>query len=459
MKKSLLFIVGFYLVSVFVYGQKAQTLWNAHQAKGISVSAKWNSDGNHVYGRRLLMTVTNLKNEKIKILIPPGETFLSKNPDYQNQMVVKADSMILAAYATDTISVSSVCIGHEKQCPGKGEGFTLVAQKDVVLTRLATFISSSRYYNSSTAQAAVWTAQGSIPITSIYSRDSLMAWSLAIEVAKITGQPVPSHITLREHHIVVLNGNFNYQVVKPVTASLGVYDSSGNAVSVIINKQLLTTGLHTFKYYANEVAVEGASYLLKLISDKGEVLYSKVLSEKDSSSLETYSQRIIYPLTLSKGYKDVKLGIYDSQGNLMAEIFGYRPMAMGTYNINYTLHHDRAIDSVFYVRLVTRDEIIVAQKLIRKKGPDDDNYPEEILDIQLRYPVAVKTEQTKCVIYNEYGDEIAEVFKDKKLNAGPNEIKYTLKHTYGKKARFIVQVLGPTGQILFSKEIIQSVSK
>ncbi len=456
MKKLMLLMVFLCFVCTFVYGEKEQVLWDATQSKQISVSANWNTRSQVVFGQNLIVKITNLKPEKIKILILPGETFLSQNPDYQNQIVVKAETMILEANASDTISLFSMCIGHKKQSPGSGNEFSLIAQKDVLLVDVAHTIASYGYHNSSTAQAAIWTVQGSASISTIYSTDSTMASRLAGKVASLTNLPKPTYFPLREHHIVVLNGNFNYQAIKPITVTLGVYDSTGKVVNLLMNRKRLLTGFHTFKYHANEVAPEGTRYFLKMTNEQGEMLYSKILSEAEVVDTKTFSQRIMYGFTLDKGYKELSLGIYNTKGVLMAEIFGYKPWAMGTYNINYTLHHEQEADSVFYVRLVDKDKKVLKQKLVRKKTIGDDQYPLETLEVQLKYPIAHKVDHAKAVVYNEYGDEIAAVFEDRKLNPGPNEIKYKLKHTYGKKARFILQVLGPTGLILFSKELVQA---
>jgi hypothetical protein len=455
--KNLIFLISFFSI-INTYGQKTATLWQAKQSNLISVSANWNTEDNHVYGRHLFMRVKNLHKQRIIIIIPPGEiTFLSHNPQYQNQMVVKADTMAISANGSDTISLYSVCIGHNKQNPGFGNEFSLVAQEDLMLKDIAQVISQNDYHNTSTAQAAVWSVQGHRPISTVFSKDAAMAWRLARAVSRLSGQALPSHIDLRDHHIVVLNGNFSYQIPKSVIVSLAVYDSSGKVVNRMMDKQLLPTGLHQFKYYANEIADKGSKFWIKLTNDKGEVLYSKEIGENDpDESTEIFSQRIIYPFTLDKGYKDLNLGVYDIQGNLVAEIFNYRHWQIGTHNINYVHHFNRKSDSVFYVRLMTKDNKIVAQKLIRKKGANDDKHPEEELLIQLKYPVANKIENARCVIYNEFGEEIAVVFEGKKLNPGPNEIRYKLKQTYGKKARFTLQLLTPTGQILFCKELIQS---
>ncbi|MFL5728443.1 MAG: hypothetical protein ACJ75J_03050 [Cytophagaceae bacterium] len=453
MKKLILLISCLCFAQVLVYGENALTLWDAVQARQITVTARWNTN-NRVYGHNLIMNVVNNQKQKITVIIYPGETFLCHSQEHQNQMVVRADTIIIPPKDSLSVYLYSVCIGHEKQSPGVGDEFSLIAQKDVILKDMATYISDYGFFNTSTAQAAVWTIQGRSPISSIYSADSVMAWGLATRAAELTNQPVPENILLREHHIVVLNGNFNYQAVRPITVSLGVYDTTGKVVNLLMNKKPLPAGYHTFIYHANEVAPEGTKYLLKMTNDKGEALYSKVLTE-DAENMETFNQRIICPFILDKSYKDLNLGIYDAKGNLMTEIFGYKPWIPGTYNINYTLFHNRKNDSVFYLQLRGKDNNVVMQKAIRKKKQEDDKYPEETLEIQLKYPVSVKTEKTKCIIYNEFGEEAATVFENKKLNPGPNEINYKLKHTYGKKARFIIQVAGPTGQILFSKELIQ----
>lgn len=453
MKYIYLFVISLFFIQMTGYAEKPIKLLDAYEAKKIEVRAHWNAH-NRVFGHNLVIKVVNNQKQKITLVINPGETFLCHSTNRQNQMVVKADTVSILPQDSIVGSLYTVCIGHEKQSPGSSDVFSLVEQEDVGLKDVAQYISNRGYHNTSVAQAAVWSIQGSVPITEIYSTDTVMARGLVQKVSELTNQPPPEKIPAREHHIVVLNGDFNYQAVQPIIVHLGVYDTTGKVVNMLMKNSQLPTGFHTFTYHANEVAPEGTKYLLKMTNDHGEVLYSKILTEQAEAS-ETLSQKIIRPFTLNKGHKDLMLGIYDEDENLIAEIFRYRSWLPGTHYINYTLYHDRKNDSLFYLQLRDRGNKVAWQQTIRKKQDGDDRHPKELLDIELKYPVASKVKGSKCVIYSEFGDEVAIVFQDKKLKPGPNSIDFKLNHTYGKNAKFILQVLGPTRQVLYFKELKQ----
>ena len=431
--KSVCLLLGIILYTS-AYAEK--DLYDAAKSGSVSVTCK----GKGGYeGKCLALTLKNNSRKKQEVSVDPGTIFRNKDEEDQNLIIVKEEIFILASGQAKTLLLQTMCIESHDGTPDEGDLFALDDPADDDLKELCELINRSGYFTS-TAQSAVWAISDGESIRDIFGMDIDESTVLVNHVSEATGQPVPETIEVRPHHIQSIKGVFTYQAKVAMGVSFGVYDTLGNPLRILAKDQPIRSGLNQFRFVLNKVDPPGTRYLIRLTDTRGNVLKEAITDTSgaldESGSIET--RRVYIEFMLRERITNPDLGVYDEAGNLVQDLQLGRMLMPGMQNLNFNFSHTKGKNAVFYVRLKNKGKL-VEERVLRPKPANPDSHEEMELPIKLeymsRYPLPAD-----CKIYDEWGEELVIVFENKKLKAGKNTLKYTLKHRRGIGSIFLVKI-------------------
>lgn len=265
------------IVCFTLQGKTKVSIRQAFEKRYISAKAICNG------GLELNYTVSNLLNDSLVVVIPPGWRFNSdagKN-DYQDILVTKQELLVLKANEKKRFLIRGFCCEATKSGPVSGAPYTLGTLADTSLTLLARYL-YQHPIDENTQQNAVWAISDKEETANITAPNDSLASLLRNFVATVKGEPLPWYTLLKRanvtsfgtvnNHPVRFKADINYSVGETTYSYCYIIDSKGNVVSEIFGKWLLP---QNNDYHAN-FSVAGLK--------KGE--YTLVLNNKKATLFE-----------------------------------------------------------------------------------------------------------------------------------------------------------------------------
>jgi hypothetical protein len=129
---------------------KELTLTEAVRRKQIDFSASGGGIQSSV------ITVTNLSDEKLKLVIPPGTYLSSRSGSVQNMVITAQYDIVLSPKEKTTLNVNTACMNIHRSIPGSSNSFG-AAQRPAgdLLTKVIRLLREGNY-SYPVIQAAVW---------------------------------------------------------------------------------------------------------------------------------------------------------------------------------------------------------------------------------------------------------------------------------------------------------------
>jgi hypothetical protein len=358
-----------YLLFIVLYstlfGQASTPILEGIQNQKINIISVKNTGGYH--GKYIELKIKNNTNIEQYIEIPEGQLFDSESNSVQNLIVLKAKTKLIYPKETQTFNLNTACIQAHNAGPNTSDNFTLGNLATGFLLKIAQFIGTNDYYESSTAQSAIWAITDHYSIGNIYGDDINMAKQLAQLVSEATGQVQPKYIPQKSLNIVSIRTNIFFRPQKLTKATLGLYNLNGELIDEYFTNRTIKAGPYSFLFGINQIDSVGSSYYIRLTATNGEILINKKVNE---SSVEiNYSiqaKRINFEYLLDKQIKGT-LTVKNQAGEITKMYYTNRTLTKGGHRHSITLKYIPEVDEQLIITLKNENGNTIHQKTVELK--------------------------------------------------------------------------------------------
>ncbi len=272
--KNRLYLVLFLLSCSFFAFSKTVTLQEALQKKWVSTTISMQPN-EATDGRNLRISVKNLTKGELIVTIPVGFVFQAIDSTVQDFIHLENQELGLAAFATKSTFMKTMCIRANRGCPNNGDVFLAQSLASSQLLYLAVFAFEKKLYTQNAMQSALWAVSDNNDLIGI-SHPELMKF-----VAQLLNKPIPDYTVNYNYNDeagataatalepLAIEGVFRYTLPADLQVKLDLVDSAGT--SVLKNFEMVETmtqrkGRHRFSYTLELKGVARGTYFMKMTS-------------------------------------------------------------------------------------------------------------------------------------------------------------------------------------------------
>ncbi|MDI1356154.1 MAG: hypothetical protein PSX36_14640 [bacterium] len=264
------------------------TLWSKHASINLQkalalrlVKTKVLSLGGH-QGRCAKLILENLTQDSMLVLVEAGRKLNSLEEMYQDILLVKNESVLLARRETKAVIVNGFCCQAGRSSPCKNSISQANEMADSNLVRLARYLNAYEFENSA-AQHAVWAISDHHSTAAITVGNDSLTKSLREFVAILKDEPLPWY-TLETKSYVHKNGEIEV-IPLVLRGSLGLIEEENDYVTcmvmdelgrptIFIKEQWLGKGKKEFPIDVPLTGIKKGKYVL-VLKTKDDVLARK----------------------------------------------------------------------------------------------------------------------------------------------------------------------------------------
>ncbi len=253
---------------------KTITLQEALQKKWIStaVSMQPNEASD---GRNLLISIKNLTKGELLITIPVGFVFQAIDSTVQDFIHLENKELGLAALASKSTFMKTLCIRANRGCPRNGDAFLAQSMASSQLLALVSFAFEKKLLTQNAMQSALWAISDNKDLIGI-CHPELMKF-----VATLLNKPIPDY-TVNYNYTheagataatalepLTIEGIFQYTLPSDLQVKLDLVDTAGT--SVLKDFKMVETmsqkkGRHRFTFTLELKGVARGTYFMKMTS-------------------------------------------------------------------------------------------------------------------------------------------------------------------------------------------------
>lgn len=256
------------------YNEVSVTLSEALQKKWIT--SEYTGAGSYS-GHCIKISVANLENKNIKVVIPAGTMFKPSEDDMQNILVTEEQVLALEPKGKKQTLLRGYCCEATDRSPAKDISFTLSANKDPKMAQLFTFIKGKKF-SDQIQQEAVWCISNNHQVSDIYAPNMASIKPLRDELCRITGQKDTWYNTPKTHSVdangnishntTEVNGLVKFKVVKEAKVHNEVHDANGNLVLKNPNEFTVRPGNVEYEFGIKVQGWVKGTYFVKVFEDE-----------------------------------------------------------------------------------------------------------------------------------------------------------------------------------------------
>ena len=323
----------------------------------------------HAKGRRLRLQIKiwNKLKKVLRLEVPPGLHFRSKDPKAQDLLTVDDMSISIPAQKSILIDMQGFCMQHYHYGPSDKDiyyfdGFAPSPLK-ILADSLAEYPSLSREYK----QMFVWAISDSKPMVfkEVYV-DPLLeedTRNIVNYVSRISGLAPVQVIAISSPDqkpklaLFMQKGVLSFQNSSPRIVSFGLYDENDSLMHYYYRNRRLKPGIFHYAFGVNEAIYEDKPpvYYVKVVDSSGEIVAEMQVDENTEMIYkETVPLSFNMRFSLDQSVHYVKLNLYQPDGTLVQELSRYKLLEAGEYDFNVETEHIFEKGTTFTVKLVDR---------------------------------------------------------------------------------------------------------
>lgn len=433
----------------FLQAQERVTLAQALDQKLVRIAIQ--ATGGY-QGEALRLLVENLSPNVLSLEIPAGQIFSSEDSAVQDLMVTQEAMMALRPRERKSRSLWTMCTQSFNMSPKQGERFSLGDMASGGLLALAQKISTKGYQNS-TAQSAVWSLANQESVRSIYGNDTSMVRDIAITVSEATGVPMSDFVFVpRTHYITSIRTSLEGLIKeKLVGARLDLFNASGERIRTYFENRNLEAGFRQFKVGASHTLGDSAELRLRLrVGD--EVVMERVISAGDSvTPLMHLYQKVAINYEVEEDMLTT-VGVYDEAEQLHFLINDKHAVKRGYNRGIFIAGCHVPLAGTYYIKVKHNAETIASQ-VLDPKAPAPQLFAKITLRGEFGFEISEELNNAKVAIYTETGELRRLIYEIHHLNAGKKRISYHFQHFDGPEQSFYIRLLREDGSIAAEKKI------
>ena len=261
----LLLLLAFNMNFIF---SKTITFNEALLSKKIQYTAHGNSNSTH-YLEPIILEIANNSNEIFYINIENGDQFFPTDTNKQNIVITEQKLIVLQPKEKQSIKLKGMCTEQNNASGNDETVYTFNAKKNEQLTKLANYISTKKYQTSA-AQYAVWSLMNNSDINAIYAADSTEENDLKKFMASLTGKTFAVKMKDYKYNYYTpprekVGGNFEYSFSKAQDIQIAMFDENGILIRELFNQKKVPAGAHKISFEYDSSVYTDAIYYFKLI--------------------------------------------------------------------------------------------------------------------------------------------------------------------------------------------------
>lgn len=449
MQIGIVFSFLLFISSLPLFAQQRLTLPEAIARQLVQISVR-GSGG--FQGECLQLAVKNLKDEIVSLEIPPGYIFGSEDSSVQDLMVTASTTMALDPYAVKRTKLFTMCTQSYNMSPKKGEKFHAGSMAEGPLLGLAQKISTKGYQNS-TAQSAVWTLANGDSRRHIYGEDTSMVRDIAQSVSEATGVPLSEFILEpRRHHITIIRTSMEALIPKHLSnASLRLVDAEGNTVREYFSNKAIEMGFMQWRVGASHTMGDSAELFLRLMEHEDIISEKQVFVSDSITPLQRIHSEAVMVYSAKEDVQ-ASVGIYDTEDRLYFILSEDRFIPKGMHRSRFIAGKSLPFDQDYFVKIKAGDQILASEKL-DVNSPPPKLYPKRSVSGKAVFHLKQPIKDGLLAIYDDQDRLKRILYEVPSMNPGNKSFRYQFQHRQGKGALFYLRLTDAQGNVVVEKDI------
>lgn len=268
-KKNPALLLLFFVFNSIPIFAKTISFGEALVNKKITYTARGNSNSTH-YLEPIILEITNNSNEIFNINIENGDEFFPTDTNIQNIVITEPNLIVLQPKEKQSVKLKGMCTERYNSGGNKETIYTFSPNKNEQLTKLANFISTKKYQTSA-AQYAVWSLMNNYDLNSIYAADSIEENNLKKFMASLTGKTYAIKTKDYKYNYYApprekVGGNFEFNFSKSKDVQVAMFNENGILVRELYNEKKVPAGNHKINFEYDSSVYTDAVYYFKLIA-------------------------------------------------------------------------------------------------------------------------------------------------------------------------------------------------
>lgn len=256
---------------------KVYTLQDALDKKLIEVTEVLSKDG----GTKVKLAINNLhKKQDLKIQIPSGVQFASRDTSEQDIIIIEEKFLFVKAKSAASLLLNGYCTQATNRSPSKGSTFSLKPNADGILLKLSEYLYQNKEVDEYLYQHAIWVVTNDHDLKGLHHDDPEKSIAMHKFISDLTGKQMPKYTVRyddgREGEvaftgiIVMIYGNFEYDLDKDCAMTCEIYNESGEMVQSVFKDMMQKQGHSKFQFKLKARDLPKGKYTSKLFKS-GEI--------------------------------------------------------------------------------------------------------------------------------------------------------------------------------------------
>ncbi len=227
---------------------------------------------------KIKLSLSNLqKKQDLRIEIPSGTQLASQDTSEQDVIIVEFKTLLVKAQSSVNTTLKGYCTQANNRSPGEGSKFALKDKADGRLMQLAEYLRNNKDVDEYLYQHAVWVITDDHDLRGLHHDNPEKAIAMHKFIADLTGKPMPTYTVRYDDGrvgevaftgiIVMIYGDFEYDLEKDCAMTLEVYNEGGEMVQSVFKDMAQRRGHSRSRFKLKARDLPQGKYTSKLFKD------------------------------------------------------------------------------------------------------------------------------------------------------------------------------------------------
>jgi hypothetical protein len=245
------------------------------------VKALFRSSGGH-QEYCIEMKVKNISDQAVTIEIEPGRRLVADTVSDQDMLIVKDQTIALAAGQTIMAKLYAFCCQKKDRSPAKGHSFKVGTMASAALVKLAQFI-SKKNFSTTAVQNAIWVLSDKHNLSSVHEGDRQENAELRALTAELAGIKMPwYYISYKDVPGMVfsdkastLSGKIDYTLSSATSVTVIVKNTNGMIIRTLLENKAQNPGRQVVPLSFPVSGLSKGKYQILVLDDDINLIHSR----------------------------------------------------------------------------------------------------------------------------------------------------------------------------------------
>jgi hypothetical protein len=245
------------------------------------VKALFRSSGGH-QEYCIEMKVKNISDQALTVEIEPGRRLVADTVSDQDMLIVKDQTIALAAGQTFIAKLYAFCCQKKDRSPAKGHSFKVGTMASAALVKLAQFI-SKKNFSTSAVQNAIWVLSDKHNLSSVHEGDRQENAELRALTAELAGIKMPwYYISYKDVPGMVfsdkastLSGKIDYTLTSATSVTVIVKNTNGMIIRTLLENKAQNPGRQIVPLSFPVSGLSKGKYQILVLDDDINLIHSR----------------------------------------------------------------------------------------------------------------------------------------------------------------------------------------